>query len=76
MSQKSYVDDKIVGLSKILPSLKIVKSDAETLVTTINDISESSEKISGKIRSLDVARVSIMAFLLDLLYFTLGKRGQ
>lgn len=57
MSQKSYVDDQIVGLSKILPSLKIVKNDAENLVTTINVISESSEKISGKIRSLDVARV-------------------
>lgn len=58
MSQKGYVDSKITGLSKILPALKVVKNDAEDLVSTINNISESSEKISGKIRTLDIARVS------------------
>lgn len=58
MSQKSYVDGKITGLSKILPTLKSVKNDAEDLVRTINNISESSEKISGKIRTLDIARVT------------------
>lgn len=56
-SQKAFLDDKIKGLSKLIPSLKIIKNEAQDLVNTVNDISESSEKISGKIRSLDVARV-------------------
>lgn len=58
MSQKNYVDEKIKGLSKIIPTIKVVKHQAEDLVTTVNDVSESSEKISEKIRTLDVARVS------------------
>lgn len=57
VDQKSYVDGKIAGLSKILPTLKVVKNDAVDLVNTINNISQSSEKISGKIRTLDTARV-------------------
>lgn len=56
-TQKAFLDDKIKGLSKLIPSLKIIKNEAKDLVNTVNDISESSEKISGKIRSLDVARV-------------------
>lgn len=58
-SQKAFLEDKMKGLSKLIPSLKIIKSEAQDLVDTVNDISDSSEKISGKIRSLDVARVRI-----------------
>lgn len=58
MSQKDYVDEKVKGLSKIIPTIKLVKHQAEDLVNTVNDVSNSSEKISGKIRTLDVARVS------------------
>lgn len=60
MNQKGYVDQKIKGLSKIIPTIKVVKHQAEDLVNTVNDVSESSEKISGKIRTLDVARVSLI----------------
>lgn len=59
MNQKNYVDEKIKGLSKIIPTIKVLKHQAEDLVSTVNDVSESSEKISGKIRTLDVARVRI-----------------
>ncbi|KAJ8918456.1 hypothetical protein NQ315_008153 [Exocentrus adspersus] len=55
-SQKTFLEDKIKGLSKLIPTLKVIKHEAQDLVNTVNDISESSEKISGKIRSLDVAR--------------------
>lgn len=57
--QKAFLEDKMKGLTKLLPSLKIIKNEAQDLVNTVNDISESSEKISGKIRSLDVARVRL-----------------
>lgn len=56
MNQKLFLNGKIRNLKKLLPTLKVVKHEAEELVTTINDISESSEKISGKIRALDAAR--------------------
>lgn len=59
LDQKVFLEDKIKGLSKIIPSLKVIKHEAQDLVNTVNDISESSEKISSKIRSLDIARVSV-----------------
>lgn len=67
LKQKSHLDSKVKGLSKMLPTLKVIKQEAETLVDTINDISDSSEKISGKIRSLDKARVSNSYSLLNML---------
>ncbi|KAL1490378.1 hypothetical protein ABEB36_013087 [Hypothenemus hampei] len=56
LNQKTYIEDKIRGLSRLIPTLKIMKNEAQDLVETINDISESSEKISSKIRQLDSAR--------------------
>ncbi|CAH2008212.1 unnamed protein product [Acanthoscelides obtectus] len=55
-NQKTFLEDKVKGVSKLIPTLKVIKHEAQDLVDTINDISDSSEKISGKIRSLDVAR--------------------
>lgn len=60
LKEKSHLDSKVKGLSKMLPTLKVIKQEAENLVDTINDISDSSEKISGKIRTLDKARVSML----------------
>ncbi|KAI4464745.1 conserved oligomeric golgi complex subunit 4 [Holotrichia oblita] len=59
VTQQAYIDGKIKALSKMIPQLKIIHKDAESLVTTINHISESSEKISGKIRELDTAREKV-----------------
>ncbi|KAJ8930476.1 hypothetical protein NQ314_016703 [Rhamnusium bicolor] len=56
LNQKVFIEDKIKGLSKLIPTLKVIKHEAQDLVNTVSDISESSEKISGKIRSLDIAR--------------------
>jgi len=57
LNQRTYIEDKIKGLSRLIPTLKLMKNEASDLVTTINDISDSSEKISSKIRQLDSARV-------------------
>ncbi|CAH0557376.1 unnamed protein product [Brassicogethes aeneus] len=59
LSQKAFHGDKIKGLAKLIPTLKVIKQEAKELVGTINDISNSSEKISGKIRSLDMARSNV-----------------
>ncbi|KAG5876539.1 hypothetical protein JTB14_010310 [Gonioctena quinquepunctata] len=58
LNQRAFLEDKVKGLTKLIPTLKTMKHEAEDLVNTVKDISESSEKISGKIRSLDSARVS------------------
>lgn len=64
IKQKTYVDGKIKVLSRMLPVLHVIKNEAEGLVHTIKNISDSSEKISGKIRTLDRARVNKL-----LIYF-------
>ncbi|KAF2904327.1 hypothetical protein ILUMI_01855 [Ignelater luminosus] len=56
ITQKSHVDAKIKTLGKIVPTLKNLKLEAQTLVNTIHDIAESSETISNKVRNLDRAR--------------------
>ncbi|XP_060518006.1 conserved oligomeric Golgi complex subunit 4 [Cylas formicarius] len=56
LSQKTYIESKINEISKVIPTLKVMKQNAEELVSTVNEISESSEKISGKIRTLDTVR--------------------
>ncbi|KAL3280546.1 hypothetical protein HHI36_003778 [Cryptolaemus montrouzieri] len=56
MNQAPFLNEKIKSLKKLVPALKIIEHDAVGLVNTINDISDSSEKISGKIRLLDEAR--------------------
>ncbi|KAK9878442.1 hypothetical protein WA026_022082 [Henosepilachna vigintioctopunctata] len=56
LTQAPFLNEKIKNLKKLLPSLKIIENEAVDLVHTINDISESSEQISGKIRALDSAR--------------------
>lgn len=57
VNQKTFIEDKIKGLSFLIPKLNVMKNEAEDLVSTVNDISQNSEKISGKIRQLDTARV-------------------
>ncbi|XP_022912920.1 conserved oligomeric Golgi complex subunit 4 [Onthophagus taurus] len=56
LKQKSYLDGKVKGLSRMLPQIKLIRQDAEGLVNSINHISESSENISGKIKVLDRAK--------------------
>lgn len=57
ITQQSHVDAKIKTLGKIVPTLKNLKLEAQTLVNTIHNIAESSETISNKVRNLDRARV-------------------
>lgn len=57
--QKTHLDTKIKNLTKVVPTLNVIKQEAESLVTSVNDISNSSENISSKIRLLDRARVMV-----------------
>ncbi|GJQ85732.1 hypothetical protein Trydic_g12138 [Trypoxylus dichotomus] len=78
VAQQAYIDGKIKALAKIIPQLKVIQKDADSLVTTINHISESSEKISGKIRELDTAREKVEEFqkrVSDLIDLELCSQG-
>lgn len=70
LSQKTYVDDKIRSLNKIVPMLKDVQQEAGNLVETIKNISEASNKISGEIKSLDAARVCLQIKITLLITFS------
>lgn len=78
LNQRTYIEDKIKGLSRLIPTLKLMKNEASDLVTTINDISDSSEKISSKIRQLDSARGHVDECLLrvnDLIDLEICSQG-
>ncbi|CAG9771862.1 unnamed protein product [Ceutorhynchus assimilis] len=78
LNQRTYIEDKIKGLSRLMPTLKVMKHEAQELVTTINDISDSSEKISSKIRQLDLARGNVDECLLrvnDLIDLEICSQG-
>ncbi|XP_030749484.1 conserved oligomeric Golgi complex subunit 4 isoform X2 [Sitophilus oryzae] len=78
VNQKTFIEDKIKGLSGLIPKLKVMKNEAEDLVFTVNDISQSSEKISGKIRKLDTARGHVDECLLrvnDLIDLEICSQG-
>ncbi|XP_050307529.1 conserved oligomeric Golgi complex subunit 4 [Anthonomus grandis grandis] len=78
LSQRTYIEDKVKGLSRLIPTLKVMKQEAQELVTTINDISDSSEKISSKIRQLDTARGRVDECLLrvnDLIDLEICSQG-
>lgn len=40
-------------------NLKVLQDNADSFVEAVNGITQSSENVCGKIRQLDVARVSI-----------------
>ncbi|XP_076270281.1 conserved oligomeric Golgi complex subunit 4 [Rhynchophorus ferrugineus] len=78
VNQKTFIEDKIKGLSFLIPKLNVMKNEAEDLVSTVNDISQSSEKISGKIRQLDTARSHVDECLLrvnDLIDLEICSQG-
>ncbi|XP_066260041.1 conserved oligomeric Golgi complex subunit 4 [Euwallacea similis] len=78
LNQQTYIEDKIKGLSLLIPTLKVIKYEASDLVNTINDISDSSEKISSKIRQLDTARGRVDECLLrvnDLIDLEICSQG-
>lgn len=78
LNQKTFLEDKIKGVAKLIPTLKLIKHEAQDLVNTVNDISESSEKISGKIRALDIARSRVdecQARVSDLIDLEICSQG-
>ncbi|XP_057669955.1 conserved oligomeric Golgi complex subunit 4 [Diorhabda carinulata] len=78
LNQKTFLEDKIKGIAKLIPTLKLIKHEAQDLVNTVNDISKSSEKISGKIRALDSARSRVdecQARVSDLIDLEICSQG-
>ncbi|XP_050497748.1 conserved oligomeric Golgi complex subunit 4 isoform X3 [Diabrotica virgifera virgifera] len=78
LNQKTFIEDKIKGIAKLIPTLNIITHEAQDLVNTVNEISVSSEKISGKIRALDTARSRVnecQARVSDLIDLEICSQG-
>jgi len=56
-SRQCHLEAKLHGITKMLPNLQIVHSDAEQLSEMITFTSTLAENVSAKVRQLDVARV-------------------
>lgn len=56
LSRQCQLDAKVRSITKILPNLQIVRSDAVQLSEMISFASTLAENVSAKVRQLDVAR--------------------
>jgi hypothetical protein len=55
-SRQCHLEAKLHGITKMLPNLQIVHSDAEQLSEMITFTSTLAENVSAKVRQLDIAR--------------------
>lgn len=58
LSRHCQLDAKVRGITKVLPNLQVIHSDALQLSEMITFISTLAENVSAKVRQLDNARVS------------------
>lgn len=58
LAEQVHVCAKLKGIEKMFGNLKKLQDDSDNFVNAVNRITESSEDVCGKIRQLDVARVS------------------
>lgn len=56
LTRQCHLEAKLRGISKALPNLQIVHSDAKQLVEMISFTSTLAENVSAKVRQLDLAR--------------------
>ncbi|XP_023722479.2 conserved oligomeric Golgi complex subunit 4 [Cryptotermes secundus] len=56
LSRQCHLEAKLRGITKVLPNLQIVHSDARQLAEMITFTSTLAENVSAKVRQLDIAR--------------------
>jgi hypothetical protein len=64
LSRQCHLEAKLRGITKVLPNLQIVHSDAQQLAEMITFTSTLAENVSSKVRQLDIARVSFSVCIL------------
>lgn len=55
-----HVEAKLQSIGKVLPNVAIVCSEAQKFKTMIDHTNQLAEKVSAKVRQLDLARVSFV----------------
>lgn len=58
LSKHIHVDAKLQQMSKVLPKVEIIKAEADKFAGMIVYTNQLAEKVSAKVRYLDLARVS------------------
>ncbi|KAJ9583264.1 hypothetical protein L9F63_022397, partial [Diploptera punctata] len=56
LTRQCHLEAKLRGITKVLPNLQIVHSDAQQLAEMITFTSTLAENVSAKVRQLDIAR--------------------
>ena len=60
-----HVDAKLQNIGKVLPNVKVLRTESEKFLGMIENTNKLAEKVSAKVRQLDLARVNI-----DFIYFS------
>lgn len=59
-----HVEAKLQSIGKVLPNVAIVRAEGEKFRNMIDHTNRLAEKVSAKVRQLDLARVSTYSSLL------------
>lgn len=57
LSRQCYVEAKLQNISKVLPNVNIIRTEAEKFCNMIARTNDLAENVSAKVRQLDLARV-------------------
>ncbi|KAG8229831.1 hypothetical protein J437_LFUL008799, partial [Ladona fulva] len=78
LSRQCHLEAKLRGVTKAIPNLKVIHSDAKTLSEMITFTSNLAENVSAKVRKLDLARSRVSECqrrVLDVLDVQLCSEG-
>lgn len=73
LSRQCHLEAKLRSVTKALPNLQVVKSDANQLSEMIAHTSSLAENVSAKVRKLDDARVSFATIFTISVYVSLKQ---
>ena len=59
LTRHCHVEAKLQSIGKVLPNVAIVRSEGEKFRNMIEYTNKLAEKVSAKVRQLDLARVGI-----------------
>lgn len=57
LSRHYHVEAKLQNISKVLPNVVVIRAESEKFRDMINHTNDLAEKVSAKVRHLDLARV-------------------
>jgi len=69
LANRSTVDAKIESVQKLVPNLEMLTENAKHLDKVISDTNELAEKVSSKVRILDLAKSRVQDTIKELMIY-------